>query len=309
MMAHLADRMLEKKFGIFNHFLYGDPGEGGEVGLVDYDWNARVAELDVQYIADQLHKMGAGYYVITLMQGKKYMIAPNATFDAIAGTKPGEACAQRDLVLDLYDALQPYGIDLYLYFTADGPYQDPQAGPKFGFVPPRKDVSDEFIAKWAAVLEEYAVRYGDKVKGWWIDGCFDHMGYTPEKLTPYYDAIKKGNPAAITTFNNGVKEDGAKKWYTHEEIVAGEFNEFEWMPTERFVDGAQVHILAPLGFSASGKPWERWCRPGCSYTHEQMRDYIRRFNAAGGAVTVDIRINRDGTFDPAQVAVMTMDDL
>ena len=97
-MTHPADRLLEKRFGIFNHFLYGDPGEGGETDLVDYDWDARVAALDVDYIARQLHQMGAGYYCITLLQGKKYTIAPNATFDRIAGTRPGEACARRDLV-------------------------------------------------------------------------------------------------------------------------------------------------------------------------------------------------------------------
>ena len=39
-------------------------------------------------------------------------------------------------------------------------------------------MNDEFIEKWASVLEEYAVRYGDKVKGWWIDGCYDYFGYT-----------------------------------------------------------------------------------------------------------------------------------
>ena len=71
-----------------------------------------------------LHEMGAGYYVITTMQGRKFMIAPNKTFDRIAGTKTGEACAARDLVQDLYQALSRYGIDLYLYFTGDGPYKD-----------------------------------------------------------------------------------------------------------------------------------------------------------------------------------------
>ena len=100
-------------------------------------------------------------------------------------------------------------------------------------------------------------------------------------------------------------------YVTHhaEEITAGEFNEFSCIPKQRFVDGAQAHILAPLGLSPDGKPWNRWCRPGCSYTHGQMRDYIRAVNAAGGTVTVDIRIDRSGRFDPAQVACMTMTDL
>lgn len=146
-MTHAADRLLEKRFGIFNHFLYGDPGEGGETDLVDYDWDARVAALDVDYIARQLHQMGAGYYCITLLQGKKYTIAPNATFDRIAGTRPGEACARRDLVADLYEALRPYDIDLLLYYTGDGPYQDPVLGPRFGFVPPPEECQRRLCGK------------------------------------------------------------------------------------------------------------------------------------------------------------------
>ncbi len=45
--------------------------------------------------------MNAGYYFITLMQGSKHMLAPNKTYDSIAGTKPGEACAVRDLPMEL----------------------------------------------------------------------------------------------------------------------------------------------------------------------------------------------------------------
>ncbi len=28
------------------------------------------------------------------------------------------------------------------------------------------------MMKYASVLEEYAMRYGENVKGWWIDGCY-----------------------------------------------------------------------------------------------------------------------------------------
>ena len=36
----------------------------------------------------------------------------------------------------------------------------------------------EFFEKFSKVLEEYAVRYGDKVKGWWIDSCYDYFNVT-----------------------------------------------------------------------------------------------------------------------------------
>lgn len=300
-----TQKLVDATFGVFSHFLYGDPGADTDVPPA-YDWNARVDAVDVDYIARTLHEMGAGYYIITIMQCVKYMIAPNAAYDRIAGTRPGEACAKRDLIMDLADALEKYGIDLYLYFTGDGPFRDEVIGPKFGFGPARGKVSREFVENWASVLREYALRYGDKVKGWWMDGCYDYFDYTDELLDIYHEAMLAGNPAAIAAWNNGV-QDTAKRWYGGEDFVAGEQNDFENLPQTAFVDGVRNHILAPIG--KAEKPWHRWCKRGCAYTHEEMRDIIRRVHGVGAAITVDMRINFDGTFDPEQVAVMTMNDL
>ena len=58
-----------------------------------------------------------------------------------------------------------------------------------------------FVQRWAKVLEEYTVRYGDKVSGWWVDGCYQPYygsgNVSDTKLHPYYLAVKKGNPQAI----------------------------------------------------------------------------------------------------------------
>ena len=127
-IAEAKKRMQSRRWGVFNHFLYGEPGSAMPGGPDLSDWNARVVLFDAERVAKDLHNIGAGYYFITLMQGRKYMCAPNDTFDAIAGTKPGEACAKRDLILDLSDALAKYDIDLYLYYTGDGPYKDVEIG-------------------------------------------------------------------------------------------------------------------------------------------------------------------------------------
>ena len=37
---------------------------------------------------------------------------------------------------------------------------------------PGSGVPALFAQRWAEVLREYAVRYGAKVHGWWIDGCY-----------------------------------------------------------------------------------------------------------------------------------------
>ncbi len=305
-MAHLSDRMYERRWGVFNHFLYGAPGSEKPDCPDTSDWNEMVESFDVERVAKDLHDMGAGWFFITVMQGRKYMLAPNATFDAIAGTKPGEACSRRDLVLDLYEALKKYDIDLCLYFTGDGPYKDEEIGKKFGFIEPRKNISREFVEKWSSVLAEYAQRYGDKVKAWWLDGMYgDHaFSYNNELLSYYHKVIKEANPNALVAFNDGVYPE-IKKWYEHEEITAGEFNDFTYVPKSRFVDGAQAFILAPLGVSPDpNNPYDSWRRPGCKVDHAYMKDYLRRVHEAGGVLTVDIMVYADGSWDPEQVAVL-----
>lgn len=293
-MSHITDKLYNKKWGVFNHYLcHSDK------------WSETVENLNVNNIANMLSEVNAGYYFITLMQGRKYMAAPNAAFDRIADCKPGEACSKRDLPLDLYNAISPLGVDLYLYFTGDGPYKDEREGRKFGFIEPRGDgVTMPFVEKWASVLEEYAVRYGDKVNGWWIDGCYkDYFHYTEEMLQLYVNACKKGNPNAIVSLNDGVKAELVKD-YSIEDFTCGEFNDFTYIPESRFVDGAQAHILAPLGMSPDGSPWGGWCKTGCKRDKEYMLDYVKKVNDAGGVVTIDIIIYPDGTYDPEQIEVL-----
>ena len=297
------ERLYQRKWGVFNHYLYGAPSQTDKSTAADPDWNRRVETVDVERIARTLHETGAGYYFITVMQGRKYMLAPNETYDRIAGTKPGEACARRDLILELALALKRYDIDLYLYYTGDGPHIDEEIGAKFGFVAPRTNVSMEFVQNWSAVLKEYAVRYGDLVKGWWIDGCYEWFGYDDARMQLYQDAAKAGHPAAVVAFNNGVKPE-LQKWFRDEEFVCGEFNDFVVIPKSRFIDGAQAHVLAPLGVSPDGSEWNGWCKPGCKRDAAYMCDYVKRVNAAGGVVTIDIVIYADGSFDPEQIELL-----
>lgn len=300
------DRFLSRRFGVFNHLLYGNPSDGIDEAknLKPVDWNEVINAIDVEDLARRLHEVGAGYYCVTLMQGHKYMLAPNATFDRIAGTKPGEACPTRDIVMEMADALAKYDIDLYLYYTGDGPHLDDVIGPRFGFAEPRGHVTMDFVQNWASVLREYAVRYGSKVKGWWIDGCYrEFFAYDDELMTPYYEACKAGNPDCLVSFNDGVFPD-YKKNYVHEEFVCGEYNDFTVLPKSRFIDGAQAHILAPLGRGTSENEWSRWRSKGARRDGAYMLDFVRRANEAGMPVTIDVYIGLDGSWDPEQYDVL-----
>lgn len=302
------DKFYDYRWGVFNHFLYviqNNPEYENSYGK-QTTWDELVNSFDVKKLARSLNEIGAKYYVITVMQGTKYMIAPNATFDKIAGTKPGEACSTRDLIMELSDYLEKYGIDLFLYFTGDGPYKNEDIGAKFGFIEPRsKGVTMDFVQKWASVLEEYSVRYGDRVKGWWVDGCYrNEFKYTTELLKPIYDACKKGNPNAIVSLNGGLS-NGIQMNYPDEDFVCGEFNHLEYVPTERFIGGkAQAHILAPLGKGDRGIG-ATWGSFGSRYTKEYVTDYVKRVHNGGGVVTFDIGLYRDGSLDKEQTDLLS----
>ena len=294
----ITERFLKRRWGVFTHFLYGAPGSQINTAAECRDWNLAVNNFDAEKLARQLKEAGAGYYFITVMQGQKYMIAPNEMFDSICGTQPGEACAKRDLIADLYASLSKYDIDLCLYFTGDGPWKDEVCGPKFGFSHPRGTVTMDFVKKWSSVLAEYANRYGDKIKAWWIDGCYDHFGYNDENLKLYYDAVKGGNPNALVTFNNGVKEDFCK-WCKWEDYTAGEFNDLSIVPQKAFYSGSRAHILAPLGVAET--QWGRWRQRGVSHDNQYLKDYVSAVNRAGGFVTIDIFIDENGNLDEEQL--------
>ena len=306
---HITDTMYNKKWGVFNHYLFNiqnNPNFLNNQGAGETDWNSCTADLDVEKIAKTLHEIGAGYYFITVMQGRKYMIADNKAYRSVLeDTFEEDALSKRDLIEELYQALCKYDIDLYLYFTGDGPYKDEEYGQKFGFTEPRIDVQMDFINKWASVLEEYAVRYGDKVKGWWIDGCYDArhgFNYSQEKLAPYYEACKKGNPNALVAMNNGVYSP-LYRWYEKDDYTTGEQVSLDVFPESRFTDGAQSHILLPIGNSDMGIG-ASWGSGGLFYTKEQLADYVTKVNSLGGVVTFDCKLNRDGSFAPEQIEAL-----
>lgn len=307
-MSARQDWFRDQKWGIFTHYLNHEQNRAGsptDMGRGGSDWNDCVNEFDTEKLASQLEEIGAHYLVFTVMQGGKEMCAPNETYNRITGYKTGEACSERDLIEDLYQSLSKRGISLFLYYTGDGPYKDEQAGSGMKFLEPREaGVTMEFVKNWASVLQEYAVRYGDKVKGWWIDGCYaGFLKYTDELLKPYSDAIRAGNPEALIAFNNGVNVP--IEFYTAlDDYTCGELNDFIDVPEERFINGVQWHVLAPIGLSIDGTEWGSWCKPGTKRDGAYMKEYVRKCNEKGGVVTIDVCLYRDGHIDEAQIETL-----
>lgn len=118
-----TDWFVAAKYGVFVHYLnsiQNNPDHVASLGK-QTDWDECVRELDVEKFAERMEQAGVDYGTFTMMQLRRHLIAPNATFDRLTGYQPGQACATRDLVEDLYAALHQRGIPLMPYWTGDGP--------------------------------------------------------------------------------------------------------------------------------------------------------------------------------------------
>ena len=119
--------------GVFTHYLNSLQNSDGSNSLGrNTTWSDCVDEFNVTAYADSVSTAGGKWAVITMMQGSRFMLGPNAAYDRYTGYAPGDACSRRDLVLELSDALSARGIALMLYWTGDGPHTDAQASTGLG---------------------------------------------------------------------------------------------------------------------------------------------------------------------------------
>lgn len=287
-----TENFRSKRYGVFFHYLNGL--QNGKESLNSFgketSWDDCVNEFDVELFADQIALTGAGYVFFTMMQQSRFLCAPNSTFDEMTGYQPGEACSKRDLIAEIADALRKRGIDLYLYWTGDGPSKDPRASEALKAAFP---VTAEYMRNWSKVVAEYGQRYQEKVKGWWIDGCYSSIGHTEETLGILAEGLRAGNPDRILAFNPGVDPE-VMAYSVHDDFTAGEQNSFTSVPNNgRFLGGAQWHILAYLG------NW--WAAPGVNMTKSELAQYVWTVNRLGGVVTIDLMLYRDGSLDRSQL--------
>jgi len=213
-------------------------------------------------------------------------------YDDYSGYLAGERCSSRDLIHDLYEALDEYGIKLMLYSSALAPNMDEQAGKGLGCLE-KSDIStgvvdwiitDTFKERWSEVLGEYAKRYGNKVSGWWIDGCYEQVRFTNEIARVYSQALKAGNQNSIIAFNPGHEQLKRKRTSDYDDYTAGEFNDLlAPQCLNRWTDGIQWHELSFL--------CENWGNGEINYSEKQIIDHISNLSAHGGVLTIDIPLN------------------
>lgn len=315
------DRFQSKKWGVFYHFLGGNDA---------VSWNERVNSVNVELWAKQLSELGCGFMGITMLQVTHLLLAPNDAYNRITGYKPGEACATRDFIIDLSDALKKYDIDLMLYFTGDGPCRDINniANKAFGFTTttpvkingqwhceytPRY-IPESFADKWCEVIEEYALRYKDRVFAWWFDGCYKDLypdEYREKCLKKYADAVRKGNPNALVTFNGGFDNQKVFKHSIYENFTAGETGELLEAPSSRYVDGSQWFEFLCNSFWYAGGDRSTGVWDGNNgakipkFTPEQIKSHVEDVNRGGGIVMFDTKFVDDKYIDKDQLYMMS----
>ena len=305
---HRTDWFRDARWGVLSHYLADRASATAEIGISVDDWNRRVDSFDVSALADQLASVGAPYYFITLGQNSGFYCAPNATYDSIVGRQPSRL-SRRDLVADLYDALAPKGIKLMLYVPNAAPANDALAveklqwqwgydGPAGQYYGPKRTGKRlaEFQLMWESVLREWSLRWGSKVAGWWIDGCYfnDDMYNFPEppNFQSFTAALRAGNPDTLIAMNPGVKVPVICPT-EFEDYTAGEVDfafptgdSYSGRKIERWVGTDQFHILSFMG--------EWWGDGQPRFPIEFVIGYTKRINACQGVVTWDVPISPEG---------------
>lgn len=272
----------QARWGVFIHYLA--PSET----MPAAEWNQRVSGVNVEGLARQLAEARAGYVFLTLGQNSGHYLAPNRAYDEIVRIRPSK-CSTRDLVSDFHAALAPRGIRLMLYLPAGAPDRDPLAVERLQWKrgPHR---NREFQRHWQKVIAEWSRRWGNKVAGWWFDGCYwPNAMYRlpdPPNFASFAGAARAGNPQALVAFNRGVTYPIIPQ-APEEDYTAGEIDDVSRVKFDEFwQDGAQFQVLSFLG--------QRWSGGIPRYNQAQAVEQTVRLTRQGGVVTWDVPTSVEG---------------
>jgi alpha-L-fucosidase len=283
--------MKDARWGVMTHYLNNWIADVYHEPTTVERWNELVDHFDVDGLAEQIKSTGAGYHILTIYQQSDHFISPNAAYDRLFA--PSKT-AKRDLVADMADALRKRGLRLIVYITTQGPRE--AHATTSATRPTGRDRRDkQRMQNWEAVVREWSLRWGDKVSGWWIDGC-----YTPNALFRFSDppnfdsytaALRAGNPNSVVAFNPGVV-DRVISFTPAEDYTAGEINDLSRSLIRRavngLVDGERIHKLSYLG-ATWGKGTPRYAD-----LNDVVIPWTRRIAEAGGAMTWDVPVQRNG---------------
>lgn len=296
------------KYGIFLHYLTTSIIGAGTT--ID-EWNKAVNSFDTDAFADKAQEMGASWVTLTLTQSDGVYCVPMPSLEKyVNGTK---LSSDRDLVMDLSQSLSKKGIKLMLYWIPGPPTSYNQLSKAMGGTDREGggteggNNNNNWKMNWtiaknmASLMSELSLRYGDKVSGWWLDGCYDSIGFNQRVADLESAALKSGNPKAVVAFNNGTSFGDCR--FTSEDYSAGEtchpntiktHNLLDYSSTSRWTEkGYQKHYLTFLGTN--------WCGSGLTYKTDELCNHVyENILKPGAGITFDMHITANGTLDSDQ---------
>jgi len=306
-----SDWFKGKKWGLFTHFLAAPASSALGAETSAEEWNKRVNMFDVDLLAKDLIETGADFCCITIGQNSGHYCAPNATYDRLTGITPTK-CSGRDLVGDLADRLENEGIDVLVYTPAGAPAAEPQAITtlkwEWGYegewptspctVRTMKRLA-EFQLNWEAVLRDWSLRWGNRVKGWWVDVCYfsEEMYNHPDSpnFKSFTDAMRAGNPDAVIALNTGL-DTPFEILSDYDDYTAGEVGyslplAIGWDDSiEAFnkkIKSKQLNVLSYLG--------RTWGQGSPRFSDELVIGYTKYILAKGGIFMWDIPLQANGS--------------
>ncbi|MGB6544370.1 MAG: hypothetical protein WBE97_01990 [Candidatus Acidiferrales bacterium] len=292
--SHRAAWMQDPRYcwGVMTHYLADWQSKVHNLEISVDVWNKMVDGFDVEGMAKRLDSVGAGHYQISIGQNSGYYASPNAAYDKITGIQPSK-CSHRDLIADFYEALSKRDIKLMVYLPSGAPNGDKDAKAALEWLNGPYENKD-FQRKWEAIIAEWSRRWGNKVVGWWFDGCYFPNSMYRSAATPNFAsfaaAARAGNSESSVAFNPGVIYR-ILSVSPDEDFTAGEIDKPDLVSARRNtdgrMDGTQIHMLSFLG--------EKWGSGAPRFTTDQVVAYTKKIRDLGGSVTWDVPVELDGT--------------
>ncbi|WP_394925573.1 LamG-like jellyroll fold domain-containing protein [uncultured Robinsoniella sp.] len=340
----LTDWMYESGYGVSHHFLsnyfnlshvYSSPEEKWDRSTMT--WDEFVGQFDAEAYAKEIHDIGAKFVILTLGQNSGSYCAPNMVYDQYmreAGllgegeANPKTVSMENDLPMRIADALEKYDINLILYLPSNPPHsasRDETGTPNgygyfsdylvtkkvFDYTPGTDGVPNQRSRKvLSEMVEWWSQHYGDKISGWWFDGCYpsgilqSQMDMSLEyNLSTLANAAKAGNPYSIVTFNQGLNINWAfNKSNPYQDYTAGESQGLDTFPVKgrwaKDSTDCQNFMFGPIG---NRNNWSAgWGCSGTSRTEEFMIEAVKNGAENQYAMGFDTKVNIFGHLDPDQ---------
>lgn len=273
------------KYGLFVHYVYGE-----EYGLMTpmsinggepKDINEFTKVFDVEKFADDVVSMGFEYVIFTAWHANMNLLYPSPVMTKWRGQ---EHTSERDLLGELYEALNKRGIylclythiwvgndfhpkgDGYFYYgNKNGVITDDQKAT--GYVESVNGDSKKWNQFVGEVYDEMSARYGDKIVAYWFDGTW--TGAVDKKMI--METINKHNPSTAH-IANGTLDHGMP--YASKEIGHGVVNDFNKDGFNIVRDDVKTWAAYDRNIAIiQGGNW--WASPngGPQYTAEHVYQY------------------------------------